>query len=69
MYKSQFLKIYAYDWFCGPGSHIQYNTLYYIMVQKHYSIFAWTFSPWALDAHLSQTVKAALRHESVDSSV
>ncbi len=22
MYKSQFWKIYPYDWFCGPGSHI-----------------------------------------------
>uniref|UniRef100_A0A8C2D2Y1 Anion exchange protein n=1 Tax=Cyprinus carpio TaxID=7962 RepID=A0A8C2D2Y1_CYPCA len=22
MYKSQFRKIYPYDWFCGPGSHI-----------------------------------------------
>ncbi len=46
MYKYQFRKIDAYDWFCGPGSHIQYNTLYYSMVQKHYSIFAWTFAPW-----------------------
>ncbi len=22
MYKSQFLKMYTYDWFCGPGSHL-----------------------------------------------
>ncbi len=22
MYKSQFRKIYPYDWFCDPGSHL-----------------------------------------------
>ncbi len=25
MYKSQFLKMYTYDWFCAPGSHIVYQ--------------------------------------------
>ncbi len=25
MYKSQFWKIYPYDWFCGPGSQINNN--------------------------------------------
>uniref|UniRef100_A0A672T6I6 Tousled-like kinase 1a n=1 Tax=Sinocyclocheilus grahami TaxID=75366 RepID=A0A672T6I6_SINGR len=30
MHKSQFQKIYPYDWFCGPGSHLQYMLSIYI---------------------------------------
>ncbi len=26
IYKSKFPKMYPYDWFCGPGSHIFYET-------------------------------------------
>ncbi len=25
MYKSQFQKMFPYDWFCGPGSHVRIN--------------------------------------------
>ncbi len=28
MYKSQFRKMYPYDWFCGPGSHTPHTHIY-----------------------------------------
>ncbi len=32
MYKSQFQEIDPYDWFCGPGSHIE--LLLYLLISK-----------------------------------
>ncbi len=39
MYKSQFRKMYPYDWFCGPGSHIIWKHIY---KSKHTYINSWS---------------------------
>uniref|UniRef100_A0A673M081 TELO2 interacting protein 2 n=1 Tax=Sinocyclocheilus rhinocerous TaxID=307959 RepID=A0A673M081_9TELE len=49
MYKSQFRKIYPYDWFCAPGSHTVLNALKLVLCSvKH--VFSWVLvqvgRPW-----------------------
>ncbi len=42
MYKFQLKKIYTYDWFCGPGSHIKTENSYFKIVIIFHSITVFT---------------------------
>ncbi len=52
MYKSQLKKLYTYDWFCGPGSHIVLdmdNDIAIYRFQCYFMLLTFELMPYMLE--------------------
>ncbi len=59
MYKSQFWKMYPYDWFCGPGS--QMRMIHFIMFMHSLGILWWVLC-WKCPGTFWNSLSNTLAH-------